>query len=118
MNYSALAAKGKALVDRFGMTITLIRLSSAPPVDRPWEGARPTPGKEYRAVFVDPGSLGLKVEVNDFLKSSSQVAIIATADDLRDYHKLNDGERDWKITGFSSLRPAGTPLLWYVGVAE
>lgn len=120
-NYGPILAKAQALIDKFGGDIQLIKLADPPADDpKPWEGGDASAEVlvPYRALLADPGKLGLNVEVTDFLKKSRQVAVIATTDDLTAFHKLLEGGQRWKITGMQALRPAGTPILWYVGVGE
>lgn len=118
-NYGPISAKAQELVAKFGKDIQLIKLA-APAADalKPWEGGNSEVLVTYQALMVDPGKLGLNVEVLDFLKQSRQVAVIATTDDLTVYHKMLEGAQRWKITGMQALKPAGTSILWYVGVAE
>lgn len=117
-DYGPIVAKAKVLADRFGTAVHLVKLDVPASVEKPWEGSSPGTPVEYTAVFAQPGKLGLNVEVNDFLKKSSQVAIIVTTDELSVYDKMIFQGKQWKITGMSSLRPAGSPLLWYVGLSE
>jgi hypothetical protein len=127
-DYGPIAAKALELVTRFGRPVTLRRLNVTPPdVTKPWRApadprAVPEATLAVDAVMCEPSSLqnlgGPNAELHDWVKRSSQIAIVAHASDLSDYSELVDGAETWRIQGVSTLNPGGTRLLHFVGVAR
>lgn len=127
-NYAKLAATAQRLIAKSGRIITLVEFNSTPAdSDKPWRGAvdpriDPDNTLETSGVFAPPSSavhLGMSTEISDFLKKSTQIILVATTDDLKDYNEVidTDGMR-WKIKGMEKLRPANTTLLYFIGVAR
>lgn len=121
-DYGEVIADAKELITEFGRAVKLVKLSSTPAdANMPWRSPDATKDVlvPYDAVFVEPSAaakLGLNIDIVDFLKQSTKVLIIATADDLEGYHKVLDGTRRWTITGMTCLEPGDTKVLWFIGV--
>ncbi len=113
--------------DGFGRAITLVELGDADESpSEPWLGSS-TPRTVVKqsvaatAVFVEPSSLdalGRDASVMEFVKVSTQIAIMYSAVPLDSFDEVidsSDGSR-WKITGFSELKPGPVRVLFYVGL--
>lgn len=107
--------------------VTLRRLNSTPPNPaEPWvPAADPRAGAVTLAVtacFVEPSSLqnlgGPNAQLVDWVKRAQQIAIVAHPDDLSTFSELVDGAEVWRVVGASTLKPGGTRLLHFVGVAR
>jgi len=125
VDYVKLAATALRLVEKNGRTVQFVKLDTTPLADstKPWRGTsnpRTTPDAtlDLKAVVVGPTSLGFKTTVSDFLKKSEQIMIVATTQDLSQYNEIVDNSRRWKIDGFEKLAPAGTTILYFVGVSQ
>ena len=128
VDYVKLAATAARLVSNNGRSITLVEFDKTPDdADKPWRGAvdpriSPESTKVVSGVFVEPSSavrLGMSSEVDDLLKRSSQIIIVASTDDLEVYNEVIDTDtKRWKIVGMEKLKPADTTLLYFIGVAR
>lgn len=132
VDYAALAATARALVEANGRQVTLRRLENAPTdAQKPWRGAsNPASPADAAAtpfgVAVPPSSataLGMSTQDNDLVKRSEQIFIITPADgetqDYGTFHELVDDDNEpYRIVGVEKLRPATVTLLYFVGVAR
>jgi hypothetical protein len=132
VDYAALAATARALVEANGRQVTLRRLEDAPSdVSKPWRGAaNPASPADATAtpfgVAVPPSSataLGMSTQDNDLVKRSQQIFIITPAEgetqDYSTFHELVDDDGEpYRIVGVEKLRPAQVTLLYFVGVAR
>ena len=129
-DYAEMAAEALEIVTEFsaGRTVTLVQLDSgtvdpAEPLYGPTDPrATPVASVTLPAVFVDPSAvenLGRMAQREDWVARSTQVAVVATTQDLIKYNELidTDGSR-WRITGMRMLTPGLLPLAAYVGVAR
>jgi hypothetical protein len=126
-DYSGLAATAQELVTEFGKAVTLRRLDTVPPnPSEPWvPPADPRAGATtlaVTAVFVEPSSLqnlgGPNTQLDDWVRRSQQIAIVAAPEDLSSFSELIDGADLWRVVGCSTLNPGGTRILHYVGLAR
>ena len=125
-DYTNIAETAQRLVDKYGRSITLKRHSETPAdASKPWEGPdKSSPAAEVttKGVFVSPGEgakLGLAVESDDLLQRSEQIAIVAPGpsetEDLATFDELEDTEI-WRVVKANKLQPAGTAILYFIGV--
>lgn len=131
VDYEALAATARALVEANGRQVTLRKLATTPAdASKPWRGAT-NPASPAAAsatpygVAVPPSSatsLGMSTQDNDLVKRSEQIFIITPVDgetaDYSDMTELVDGSEPYRIIGVEKLRPANTTLLYFIGVAR
>lgn len=116
------------LTTEFGRQITLVQLASGPSdVTKPWRGqtdprATPVATRVCLAVFVDPTSrsvLGMTAISDDAVKRATQIAIIATEEDLTKYTECIDFDDSlWRITSVTMLKPGTENILSFIGVAR
>lgn len=128
LDYAEIAADALELVTEAGRSVTLVELNNTPAdAQKPWRGATdprlvPTATLAVPAVFVEPSSaqwLGLHLEISDFVKKSSQIAIVASTADLKSYNEIIDTDSTrWRITGMEQLKPASTSLLYFIGLTR
>ena len=127
IDYAAALETANRLVQENGRQMTFNRLASTPADPaKPWNGpANPrSPVAETQtlyAVEVDPASLGKATQDLDFVKRSTKFLIVAPGaylGDLALFHEVLDEASLWRVQGAERLRPAGTTLLWYVGVRQ
>lgn len=132
VDYVALAATARGLVEANGRQITLRRLEDAPSdAAKPWRGAtNPASPADATAtpygVAVPPSSatsLGMSTQDNDLVKRSTQIFIVTPAQgetqDYSTFHELVDDDNEpYRIVGVEKLRPAGVVLLYFIGVAR
>ncbi len=128
-DYSELAAFAIEMVAEYGRqsNVTFVELGDVPAdANKPWLGAAAprtaVSSLGVRAVFLEPSSLdvlGSESVVQDFVKRSTQIALVATPSSLSPYEEVidTDGSR-WKVQGFSKLKPGDTTLLYFVGLAR
>jgi hypothetical protein len=130
IDYDALAATARRLVDNAGKDVVVRRLgTSAADPSKPWRGATGggvSAAQEVTlsAVSVPPASminLGGRMLANDELAQRlSAVYIAATAEggpeDLSGYDELVDGSSVFRIVELDTLRPADKTLLYFIGV--
>jgi hypothetical protein len=127
-DYTPISNTALSLINKFGRSITLVDFnSSTNDQTKPWRGSsetRSSPDRviELDAVFVEPSQasrLGLSTNVDDLLKRSIQIAMVATNQDLLGYQELleSDGTR-WKIIKLETLRPADLTILYYIWVSK
>lgn len=138
-DYAALASDmiTRAAARGLARAVTLRRLAVTPPdPDKPWRGPveprEPAPVRpadspplitlDVIASFVDPSSareLGLRIETTDWLRRATQIAIIASPEDLSGYSELVDAAGQvWRIVGCSTLAPGETRILHFLGVSR
>jgi hypothetical protein len=131
VDYAALAATARALVEANGRQVTLRQLATTPAdAAKPWRGAT-NPASPAAAsatpygVAVPPSSatsLGMSTHDNDLVKRSEQIFIITPvageALDYSDMTELVDGGEPYRIVGVEKLRPADVTLLYFIGVAR
>jgi hypothetical protein len=125
-DYSEMVALALELVTEFGREVTLIELAeSVSDPTQPWLGntaPRTTPAAELTvmAVFVEPSrldDLGTSALGEDFLRRVSQIAIIASTEDLDDFDEILDSDSSrWRVERVSSLKPGPVNLLHYLGL--
>jgi hypothetical protein len=132
IDYVAIANSTKALIDSIGRTVTLVKHDRTPAdAAKPWNGPAdprltPAASVDVKAVFVEPRAtdkLGVSIKDNDLFKGATEIALVGpgssetndfgTFDELRE----DDGQY-YRITGIEKLRPAGTTLLYFIGVAR
>lgn len=126
MNYTALAATARRLIEGTGRVVTLETLSGTPAdADRPWRGpAAPTvaSSSQQRATFVPPSGadLGKGWIKDDLLQRCQQVCLTyPTADyDINNCTSIADGGLRWRVDWVQALKPADTELLFAVGVSR
>lgn len=131
-DFVKLAATAKRLVEKNGREVRLVkgnRTASDPA--KPWRGsdAAPTPAKGGASVtaiacFVPASGDGLGRLVQDttgaLVSAFDQVALVASDSvagvDLTGFDKVVDRDELWRIIVRGELRPAGTSLLWVLGL--
>lgn len=127
-DYTDIAAFAVEMVAEYGRQVTFVELGDVPAdAAKPWLGAsapRTSPAStlSVMAVFVEPASidvLGKEATVQDFVKRSVKIALVATGVSMSPYDEVidTDGSR-WKIQGFSELTPGDTTLLYFVGLSR
>lgn len=129
-DYSDIADFAVEMVAEYGRTVTFVELGdvAADPL-KPWRGAGATSARAapastlaVMAVFVEPASidvLGKEATVQDFVKRSTKIALVATGVSMSPFEEVIDADGSrWKIQGFSELTPGDTTLLYFVGLAR
>lgn len=125
-DYSRIVAVAERQIARFGRTVTFVPLVNAPTdPSKPWKAAtspRAVVGTDIKAVFVEPSTLdalGRNDNTQDFVKRSTQIALVYSPLNLRTFNEVidSDGSR-WRIQGMSELKPANDHVLWFVGVSR
>lgn len=126
-NYAKILRTGQRLVTKFGRSVTFVQLGSGPDnAAQPWKGTStvrtdPIATLTVNAVFVEPESLerlGLQVQANEFVKSTSEVVIVVTDQSLKQYDEMIDsfdGAR-FKMANIQQLNPGDSLVLHYVRV--
>lgn len=124
IDYPALAAIATALVKDAGAAATFVQLNQAPanPAE-PWRGATdPETGQTEVsgfAVRVEPSSavrLGLRVQKDGFVKRSEAILVAVADSDIKGFDRAVFDGVSYHIEGAEELNPAGTNLLYFVGV--
>jgi hypothetical protein len=122
-DYASVLETAQGLITEFGKSVTLRQLDTTPPdPDQPWRGPVDPRAAALAvdAVFVEPSSLqtlGVNVQLLDWLKRAQQTAIVATSADLSEFSELVDTDSSvWRVVGVSTLNPGGTRILHFVGV--
>jgi hypothetical protein len=131
IDYAAVAATARALVEANGRQVTLRRFNTtASDAGKPWRGntnpvAAPAASATPYGVAVPPSSatsLGMSTQDNDLVKRSEQIFIITpVGGETEDYSTMNelvDGTEPYRIVGVEKLRPADVTLLYFVGVVR
>ena len=127
-DYTEMAGISQTLIAEFGRTVTFVELGDVPANPaQPWLGAASPRGAPkqtlaLKAVFVEPSSLnelGSQAVSEDFLKRCTQIALVYASVELAPFDEIldSDGSR-WTIQVLSKLKPGGTLLLYFVGVAR
>lgn len=127
-DYTEISETAVELVAEFGRQVTFVELGDTPAdPTKPWRAAsapRSSPKRTLglMAVLVEPASidtLGRESAVVDFVKRSTQIAIVATSEDLEHYNEVHDEDGSvWRIQGSSELKPGSTRLLYFVGLSK
>jgi hypothetical protein len=130
-DYTTTVATAKRLVQNFGRQITLRKLDNASSdANKPWLGAtNPVTTGIVTSVFgisVSPSSnsrLGLSAFSDDLLKSIEQIFILEVGETapeaLETYTTLLDSDsKEYRILSVEKLKPGGTTLLYFMGVAR
>ena len=128
IDYSEFADLALELCTEFGRTVTIVQLDSGSsnPAEPGYNSVDPRTAplatKTLSAVFVDPSSLqelGRGADRPDWVARSSQIAIVASTENLEKYNELidSDGAR-YKITGCKTLKPGPLALVAYLGVSR
>lgn len=125
-DYTSIAATAKSLVAQFGRTVTFVELGDVPADPaKPYLGSASPRGAPKQtlalpAVFVEPSSLqalGRGDVSDDFLKRSTQIALVFSATALEPFDEIIDTDTSrWKIQDLSRLKPGAVDLLWFVGL--
>jgi hypothetical protein len=127
VDYIAIAATAKRLVEANGRAVTLTGLKGvAANAAQPWDGPTDLVGAPLPlfGVFVPPNTvrqfgltaLGQGTEWIDLMTISEQMMITFPGEvDIRNYTTLNDGT-NWGIIGSQVLKPADVTLLAFIGV--
>jgi len=122
-DYGPMIAKARAAVEKYGRTVTLVKLDTGIDQAAPWRAdATPTETKvAVKAVGFPPsqgGSLG--VDVEDLAKRCSEFFLIATSDDISAYNAIDDSHQSRRMTieGMQRIAPGGTIIVWIVGVKQ
>lgn len=126
MNYAALVATVRRLIDGTGRVVTFETLSGTPAdAARPWRGpAAPTVASsaQQRATFVPAAGtdFGKDWMKDDLLQRCQQVCLTypATGYDINDCTSIADGGLRWRVDWVQVLKPADTELLFAVGVSR
>lgn len=131
VDYDAIAATARALVEANGRQVTLRAFNNTPSDGaKPWRGntnpvAAPSASATPYGVAVPPSSatsLGMSTQDNDLVKRSEQIFIITPVGgetlDYSDMNELVDGTVPYRIVGVEKLRPANVTLLYFIGVAR
>lgn len=116
-DYAPTLATSKRLIDKFGRTVTLASIVSAPlEEDKPWLGATEVPTLTSQ-LPIKAAFIGLSKRLGEeFLKDLEEVAVVATADDLSGYHVVLEGTTRWNIVRMETVRPGDTRLITYLGL--
>lgn len=125
-DFVKLAMTATRLIAANGRDVTFIKLDATPTNPaQPWRGnADPRVGPAgsitVRAVNVSDGGLGMRADDNELLKRSEKQFIVAGSAGaaLETYNEILDGTARWRILFVDVLEPAGTRLLYFVGVAK
>lgn len=131
VDYNALAATARGLVEANGRQVTLRKLATTPAdANKPWRGAASPAGAPAAqaapyGVAVPPSSavaLGMSTKDTDLVKRSEQIFILTPVEgETLDYStmtELVDGTEPYRIVAVEKLRPADVTLLYFVGVAR
>lgn len=130
-DYAPIAAVSQSLILKFAgqgpsRTVTFVELGDVPAdPSKPYLGSASPRGAPKQtlalpAVFVEPSSLqalGRGVVSDDFLKRSTQIALVYSSVALQPFDEVIDIDTSrWKIADLSELKPGGISLLWFVGL--
>ena len=126
IDMTEMAAVAQEAIDDNGRNVTIIRWGqTAADANKPWEGPddpRGTPDATDDVIgcFVPMSGSGLAKETidEDALKRTHEVCLIGpgASFDIATANELIDGSVHKRITFVQTLKPAGTVLLYYVGV--
>lgn len=128
-DYTEMLATAQELIEEFGRSITVRRLTNTPAdANKPWRGAA-NPASPISAqvtlaaVGVPPYSLielGKKTLTPELSQRSTLIFIAAPDDaatDITGFDEVVDADgKVYRITELHTLRPASTTLLHYIGV--
>ena len=127
-DYSGLLASAQALIQKFGRSITFLKLDSDPAnMDKPWLGATaprsaPAGSATLYGVNVPVSSLadlGGLSKTDDLLRECELAFVVeAQGDDLSLFHILQDGSSDYKIKVVRTLAPGDTTMLFAIGACR
>lgn len=125
-DYGPIAQVAQDLITKFGRSVTFVELGDVPSdPTKPYLGSaspRGTPKQTLAlsAVFVEPSSLqalGRGDVSDDFIKRSTQIALVCSATALEPFDEIIDTDTSrWKIQDLSRLKPGPTDILWFVGL--
>jgi hypothetical protein len=131
IDYDEILAAVRELIPDAGREVDVLKYDNTPAdPDKPWEGAadpRDTADiVTVWAVAVQPSGLaelGIEVELDgDQMRNVAEVLVCEPGDDqgidLSTYDEVRDGGQTHKIEWASKLRPAGTTLLYFLGVSK
>lgn len=129
-DYTKIAATAKRLVEKFGRTMTFIRLDrSVDDSTKPWRAnadprATPDASTDVIGVQIHPDSsrdLGSKILMPELISATEKIVLVAatsTVEDLTTYEEvLDDGVR-YKINRFDVLEPGDTRLLYFFAIDD
>lgn len=132
VDYTALAATAKRLVEANGRSVTLLKENRVPDVaGEPWRGTSTAPvagqgGDTQPAIvaFVPAGGSGLGRLATDsaggLQVQLDQVGLLAAttvpAIDVEKFDRVLDGTVPWKIVTREKLQPSDTAVLWVLGL--
>lgn len=114
-NHKKFVDMGKKIVSKHGREITLVKFSS--------DGLGTIiESKKTFAAFMNPATLerlGFRVSTPDFIATAQEVAIVASSDNLENFHGLIDSDTTtWKVASIDKLAPGPIPVLWFIGVKQ
>ena len=132
VNFTALAATAKRLVEANGRSVTLLKENRVPDnASEPWRGTSTEPavltgGDEQTALvaFVPASGSGFGRLASDnqagLQVQFDQVGLLAASSldgvDVEGFDRVLDGTTSWKIVTRGKLQPATTPVLWVLGL--
>lgn len=120
-DYSKNAATVLRLIEKFGRTVTIDKLSTTAadpnaPQDGPADPHVPAASVTLKAAVIEPSSLN---QTDDRLKRVSAAAYVAgsaTVEDLRTFTRLTDGSDRYRIDWVDALKPGDTVVLYTIGL--
>lgn len=125
-DWTEMVATAQALIDDNGRDVTLIQFDQTPgDTNKPWAGPidpRTTPANTttVKGCFVPIAGSGLGTQTidEDALKRTGELCLIGpgVGFDITKADELIDNSVNKKITFVQVLKPAGTVLMYYVGV--
>lgn len=136
VDFVALAAVARRLIEENGRDITLVRLNRDPSDSaKPWRGPdRPIDSlagglsiASVRAAFVPPRGTGLGLDLMEadgqrsldqicLLATDSVVAAGGTAADVEEVDRVIDGGTTWYVEAVEHLAPASTSVIFALGL--
>ena len=131
VDFVALRATAKRLIDANSRPVTITRLGNNPSTDdqKPWRSdnrpviASVTGGATFVADKARGGVVwSLAREVVDGMKTDNSVALFAAANDngenLEEFDEITDGSTVWRILRTELLQPAADRILYVFEVAR
>lgn len=128
VDFTALAATAKRLVEANGRSVTLYRQSRTPAAaGQPWRGPDLTSPDDTEAVtmaFVPASGAGLGKMLVDrdgnLVRALDQVGLLAATSAgtfvVEEGDAVVDGSTVWRVVVVETLRPASTALLYVLGL--
>jgi len=126
MDYTAMAAMAKRLIDANGRTVTVVKNGTTPQnSEQPWRGLADYPAVSVTglAAFVPGSSVATwRVTLRDNIKFGANYALFPASDDagnqLEFFDEILDNGVRWKIVNAEIIGPTTVRLLYLFEVAR